>query len=242
MARCPGPQPRSFARRGLPLRQSAKSLAHRLRLWTYPGRAEGPQRDCLPCAAKPNEFSPLRYVLLLTLLLGAGAALADGVNWGDLSPSQQALLKNQQAEWANLSIERQATLARGAERWLALTPEEQNRARVRLERYKQMTPAQRQDVLAKREQFRALAPERQRILHERHEQFKKLPVEEQKQIREAYGQSRRQSSEQNRQLRECLNREADGEAVDCSRYTAPEKSPRNMDPNKDAPGVRLPKL
>ena len=183
-----------------------------------------------------------RALLLGALLTLTSVAWAAGVNWGDLSPSQQALLKNQQTEWANLSTERQEILARGAERWLALTPDKQTQARTRLERYQQMTPAQRQDVLAKREQFRALAPERQRKLHERHEQFKKLPVEEQKQIREAYGQSRRQTLEQNRQLRDCLNREVNGEAVDCSRYTAPEKSPRNMDPNKDAPGVRLPKL
>lgn len=173
---------------------------------------------------------------------GAGEALAAGVNWGDLSPAQQALLKSKQSEWANLSTGQQETLARGAERWLAMTPDEKRLARERLEQYKQMTPAQRQEVLAKREQFRALAPERQRKLHERHEQFKKLPPEQQKEIREAYGQSRRQSLEQNRQLRECLKRKADGESVDCSRYTAPDNSPRKSDKDRDAPGVRLPKL
>ncbi len=220
--------------------QSPRAIGARLRLWTYPGRAEGPQRDWRACAAMSSGLSAL--LLALSLLLNACTVQAAGVNWGDLSPAQQALLKDQQPGWANLSIARQETLARGAERWLAMSPDEQRQARARLQRYKQMTPEQRQEVLAKREQFRALAPERQRKLHERHEQFKKLPPEKQKQIREAYGRSRGQSPDQNRDLRECLNRQADGESVDCSRYTAPEKGSRKIDKGKDAAGVKLPRL
>lgn len=221
--------------------QAPRGEDARLRLRTYPGRAEGLQRDGRVFATTLSGISVLSRALVLALLLGAGAAMAAGVNWGDLPPAQQALLAGKQAEWANLSTEQQEMLARGAERWLAMTPAEQRQARARLERYKKMTPAQRQDVLAKREQFRALAPERQRKLHQRHEQFKKLPPEQQREIREAYGQSRSSAREQKQQLSECLKRQSDGESLDCSRYTEPEKIPRATDRNS-GPGIRLPRL
>ncbi|HUS23785.1 MAG TPA: DUF3106 domain-containing protein [Candidatus Binatia bacterium] len=156
----------------------------------------------------------------LLALLGATLAHAAGLEWGQLSAPQQALLAGVQQQWATLPADRQERLALGAQRWLQMSPEQQLQARDRLALWQGLSPDQRAGVLAERARFRALPPDQQKALQQQHDNFSQMPADEQQRLRDEFARKSGQGSAPG-SLDECLKRKSAGESLSCSKLAQP---------------------
>ena len=144
----------------------------------------------------------ISLTLLYTLLFIAVCyARADDAtfSWGQLSKTQQAVLKNFQQSWEDIPHERRQRLVIGATRWNEMTAEQRARAKDRLRQWKDSSDEDKEKMRQRMNEFSQLPLELKQALREKYQWFTELSSTEQQQLRNRW---QNVSDEKKQQIRE----------------------------------------
>ena len=133
----------------------------------------------------------LPFILfLLTGALTTGQALGQtnspGVPWGQLSPSEQRVLKPLKETWNQLPAERQQRMLKGAKRWSGMSLEQRQQAKQRLKQWKQLDSQRKERIRKRFNKFREMPREKRQALRQKRRWFKSLPNTERQKLRQEF--------------------------------------------------------
>ena len=99
-------------------------------------------------------------VLLLVLPL-ASLAEEPPMQWDNLSPQQQKILKRFESQWPTYSEDRKQRLLTGVDRWMNASPEQRDMMKQRYAAWEGLPDDKKQLLRRKFQEFKSLSPEEQ---------------------------------------------------------------------------------
>src|SRR6516165_1377899 len=119
----------------------------------------------------------LASMLLLGIVLGTGARVANGQNVAEVpTASERALAARYPNEWAKLTPEQRERLLVNYQQWQQMTPQERYAAQRSYQQFRALSPEERHRVLAALQQWRKLPDAQRRQLRQAYARYKALPL------------------------------------------------------------------